>query len=199
MLLPALKVLAKAGRRVGHCGAQKPGGRHEARRRMLLRGGALRGRGRAIDAGAVPLPRMPVHHRRLAQHVEVGANYPKDRGELAGPDSGGQEGPICDQYAPFSLVPVGVSWGHTRGDKRLLFVINTRLLLLSLSGRLATCGVVTPPAWSPSVPRPLGTPLPSGAFGGPLWRPACSVEPFCHRILPRRPIQAASRPWPGKD
>src|SRR6202163_3168813 len=36
---------------------------------MLLRRSTLRGRGRADDEGAMPLPRMPIYYRRLAQHV----------------------------------------------------------------------------------------------------------------------------------
>src|SRR6266576_2950650 len=36
---------------------------------MLLRPGALCGRGQADDEGAMPLPRVPIYHRRRAQHV----------------------------------------------------------------------------------------------------------------------------------
>jgi pimeloyl-ACP methyl ester carboxylesterase len=45
------------------------GGRDETRRRMLLRAGALRSRGRSGAEGAMPLPRVPIHLRRLSQHV----------------------------------------------------------------------------------------------------------------------------------
>ena len=51
-----------------------PGGRHETGRRMLLRPGALPGRGRADAEGAVPLPRMPVYQRRLAEPVHADAD-----------------------------------------------------------------------------------------------------------------------------
>ena len=45
------------------------GERDETRGRMLLRRGALCRRRRADAEGAMPLPRVPVHHRRLAEHV----------------------------------------------------------------------------------------------------------------------------------
>src|SRR3982074_2081674 len=49
------------------------GGCHEAGRWLLLRPGALRGRGRANDESAMSLPRMPIHLRRLSQHVYADA------------------------------------------------------------------------------------------------------------------------------
>jgi hypothetical protein len=52
------------------------GGCHEVGRRMLLRRGALCRRGRALTEGAMSLPRVPVHHRRRAQHVDVVDNCP---------------------------------------------------------------------------------------------------------------------------
>jgi len=44
--------------RVDIASRTEAGGRHEARRRMLLRGGALCRRGRADAQSAVPLPRV---------------------------------------------------------------------------------------------------------------------------------------------
>src|SRR6478609_2938859 len=63
------KDLPKLLQAVEDGGNNQRGERHETRRRMLLRQGALRGRGRTDDGGAVPLPRMPIYLGRRAEHV----------------------------------------------------------------------------------------------------------------------------------
>jgi hypothetical protein len=74
----------------------KNGGRHEARRRMLLRRSALCGRRRADAEGAMPLSRMPVHHRRFAQHVRGDATgrlqIHQGRAEAVYPQGPGEAG-----------------------------------------------------------------------------------------------------------
>ena len=47
--------------------------RDDARGRMLLSQGSLCGGGRTAAQGAMPLPRMPVHQRRGAEHVHADA------------------------------------------------------------------------------------------------------------------------------
>src|ERR1700738_4658475 len=69
----AVKSIAKAVPLASKSGVTGRGGDHETGRRVLLRPSALCGRGRADDEGAMPLPRMPIYHRRLPQHVSADA------------------------------------------------------------------------------------------------------------------------------